>query len=285
MSNLSKRAMLVCPAISLWTARRHDKKVSEEVAKTHDIDVKRGRYNKCVIDVEHPTYLAPVQTAGVARRYHAAHTLPWSADGLSILSAAMHQDYVAEMTRLAEKFQHEVDAFRRAFPGLKRKAKQDLNGMYRESDYPDVDEIGKKFGFRVRFYPVPEANDFRVTLDNDDVAAIRAEIERDVEDAVKHAERDRWTRLLTLVEHAFTKLSSRDAIFRDSLIENIAEQVKVLPKLAVLDNPDFDVILGDVATALAPLQPERLRTDADYRSAAAIKAAQIAAKMAKLFPK
>jgi phage-related baseplate assembly protein len=61
--------------------------------------------------------------------------------------------------------------------------------------------------------------------------------------------------------------------------------VKVLPKLALIDSPDFDVILKEVSASFASIVPEDLRKDVQHRAETAKKAAAIASKMAKLFPK
>jgi hypothetical protein len=43
---ITERAMLAAVHVSVWTAVKHDKKVSHEVAKSHGASTGAGRYNK-----------------------------------------------------------------------------------------------------------------------------------------------------------------------------------------------------------------------------------------------
>lgn len=279
MSNITKHAMLAAPAISVWTARRYDRAVSDKVAQEHKADAKKsGRYNKCLINPDAPSFLAVTQVAGEARRWHQTHTLPWSQDGARILSAEMYMDYAAKMSEFRLQFDHAVAKFLEDYPALKAQARTDLNGLYKEDDYPTVRELKEKFRFRISILPVPSAGDFRVEL-GDDSEEIREAIEAEVKQAVVDAQQERWNRLLTVVSNAVERLSSPDAIFRDSLIENIQKEVKVLPKLALEKDANFDEILDDVKKKLTSLEPSRLREDRDARADAARKAAEIARKM------
>lgn len=287
MNNLAKRAMLAMPNISVWTARRYDREVSEEVAKDHNADVERaGRYNKVLINVRSPEYQNVVKAAGAARRYHESRTLPWAQDGARILSAAMFDEYQREMVKHREGFGHAVTELVREYPRLVEEQKQIVNGLFKPSDYPKQEELSRKFGFHIGIYPVPSADDFRVALDNDDVEAIRAKIEMEVEDTVKSAERERWERLMRVVAHAVERLSNPENRFQDSLIGNIQTAVEVLPKLALRDDPGFDEVLADVRQKLTVLDPKELRDEKNrkLRKAAAHEAAEIVRKMKGFMP-
>lgn len=280
--NITERAMLAQPTWSVWTARKHDRKVSKEVAKQHNAasDKRAGRYNKCLIDPEHPLYVAIRRIEGEARKFHEKHTLPWSQDGARILPGEMYYDYTAQMGLLKEKFDHAVRDFLAYYPEMKERAKTDLNGMYVESDYPTVKEIAQKFGFRVSFFPVPASNDFRViNIDEKDVASIREQMADEVSGAVREAQRERWERLLVVVKHAVERLSSKDSIFRNSLIDNIKEAVETLPRLALDEDKDFDLVLAEVKAKLSVCDPQDLRDDAKARAKTARDAAEIVKKM------
>lgn len=280
--DISKRAMLALPSISVWTARRYDRKISEEVAKRHNVNVDRaGRYNKCLIDVKDALYTKITKIAGEGRRWHEDHTLPWAQDGARILAVPMFEDYSIAMSGYRESFDHATEEFLRAYPKLHEAAKGQLNGVYREDDYPDVDELRDKFGFRISIMPVPIASDFRVEdMDSEQIDRVKKDISTEVTLAVTQAERERWERLFSVIQHAVVKLSEQKAIFRDSMIDNIKEACATLPKLALAEDADFDFVLEEAAKKLAVLDPQRLREDIDARADAAKKAHQIAKKMA-----
>jgi hypothetical protein len=293
--NISKRALLALPSISVWTARRFDQKLSDEVAKRHKADsVRLGRYNKCVIDVHDESYVAIAKIAGEARRWHDAHTSPWAQDGARIMATAMYPDYSQQMESFRMDFEHKVAKFMERYPELKTNAKRELKGAFREEDYPTVADLYGKFAFDVSYLPVPTGGDFRVEdMSIEHVEAIRAQLEFDVSGAIKHAERDRWRRLFGVVQHIATKLSvapvrgqrknGESGIFRDTLIENLREACDTLPKLALSENIEFDILVEEARTKLAGLDPKELRDNVTVRSEAARKAADIVRKMERYF--
>src|SRR5215475_7553907 len=84
---LSSRAMLCSLSISQWSASKHDRQASEEIAAHHGAQPDVGRYNKLLIPREK---LAEVRKiAGEARREHYFMTLPWDDSGFRVLPAAV----------------------------------------------------------------------------------------------------------------------------------------------------------------------------------------------------
>lgn len=273
--------MLALPSISIWTARRYDKKISDEVAEKEDVASDRlGRYNKCLINVKDARYKAIVDLASAARRWHEQHTLPWSQDGARILSVAMFAEYSDAMSEFRMKFEHAVLEFVRGYDDLKAQARQEMNGSYNEAQYPTRVEIVRKFAFGISIFPLPVANDFRVQeLDPEQINRIKKSITSEVTDAVTAAERNKWEQLFKVIQHAVDRLSDEKAIFRDSLIENIKEACETLPKLSLSDDANFEAVVEEATKKLVVLDPQRLREDKGARADAKAKADAIAKKM------
>jgi len=40
----------------------------------------------------------------------------------------------------------------------------ELNGLFREEDYPAAEKLRKKFGVKLEVLPIPTGNDFRVQM-------------------------------------------------------------------------------------------------------------------------
>ncbi len=47
--NLNDRALLVQLSVSQWTARKYDKKATQDVANTYGTSTQAGRYNKALL--------------------------------------------------------------------------------------------------------------------------------------------------------------------------------------------------------------------------------------------
>lgn len=279
--SIKDKAMLVQPSISVWSARRIDKAVTREVAQRHGADARKaGRYNKCLIDPEAESFVEVRRIAQAARDFHYSHTLPWTQQGAQILPAAEYWEYSAQMKEYQDKFRQAARTFLAEYPALKEKARRDLNGLYREEDYPRSTEVASKFSFEVHFLPIPDKEDWRVSLGAHEEAMIRAQIEANLQQAVENAMRELWQRLLEAVQRMVDRLSTEEPRFRDTMVENLRELVDLVPRLNLVSDPKLEAIRQEIAQHLSGHAPEALRLDAAKRAAVAAKAAEIAQKIA-----
>jgi len=261
MTALSEKAMLVRLSISGWSARKYDRKISEEVADQHGADRDVGRYNKCLVAQEAVKNYQKVSNE--ARIFHYENTLLWKDSGERILPAANFDFYSHKMREFKSKYEVEVRTFVYVYPTLKDQAKQKLNGLYNEADYPPASEIDRKFGFYTQIDPLPNEDDFRVALQNNDILKIREDIRSRVIDAEGRAMRDLWNRLHTCVDHMATTLKDPDAKFKNSMVGNITELCALLPRLNISGDPNLETMRKEVEAKLASIDPQSLR-DNDY---------------------
>src|SRR5574343_976798 len=159
---LSEKALLVRLSISQWTARKHDKRVTAEVARNHNTAADVGRYNKRLVGDR--AIKAVAKVANAARTDHYYHTLPWLDDGARILPSKNYIKYCEVMRSHKAEFDAVADQFSADYPQLREQAERDLNGLFDINDYPPTWEIRNKFGFELGFLPLPETTDFRVIL-------------------------------------------------------------------------------------------------------------------------
>jgi len=66
---LSERAMLVSLSVSIWSARKHDARISDKVAAEHGADRSMGRYAKHLIPRDLLAAATPQTQHGVGRAY------------------------------------------------------------------------------------------------------------------------------------------------------------------------------------------------------------------------
>ena len=274
--NLSKKAMVVGLNIRAWTARKYDRKVSDEVENIHK-SRDAGRYNKLLIA---KASVGKIQKmASEARNFHYDNTLPWLDNGGRLLPSDNYFDYVRSIQELREKYEAEVDRFIKMYPKLKEEAQYRLADMYDEADYPSVGEVEKKYSFGIQIYPVPTADDFRVDLDDEDVKDIKEKIEQQVKNATKAAMQDLWTRLFDVVQHMAERLSNKDNKFKNSLVTNITELCKILPKLNITNDPELAKSVREIEDKLTIHNPQTLRENNAAREDIAAEAQRITNKM------
>ena len=181
--NITDRAMLVGLNIRQWSAVKHDKKVSSEVATAHGSDSKMGRYNKNLVSAEALAELKRI--AGAARAEHYHRTLPWGDDGFRILTSAGYFDYNAKMSEFRQQFETALSTFTAGYSQYVEDARTRLNGLFNPADYPR--SIERKFGFEVSVRPVPDADDFRVDIGTAETARIKRDIQDQVNQTIQTA--------------------------------------------------------------------------------------------------
>ncbi len=256
--SLSRKAMLVNLSISQWTARKYDRKVSKEVADKYGAAEDAGRYSKVLIALEEVKKIGKI--ANAARTWHYTNSLPWNDSGDRILPAANYERYEAGLTKLAGEFWEAVNKFVEVYPELKEDARGNLAGLFNAEDYPEAGALGAKYAFRPSFSPLALAADFRAEIADEAAATIRQDIETRIEAQQKTAMADLWQRLYQGVKHMAEKLADPEAIFRDSLVDNLAELAEVLPALNFANDQQLEAMATEVMVKLTAIEPDTLRT-------------------------
>lgn len=274
---LSEQCMIVRLSMSQWTARKFDKTATNEVAATHGNRPDIGRYNKILVEREEIQKIGKI--TGAARTWHYANTLPWGDDGARILPATHYQVYSAKMREFRAEFETQVSAFVLAYPRLISEARTLLNGLYRPEDYPTTERIQAKYQFSVQIDPLPDAEDFRVSVGSMERATIQQDITARVQSGIAAANRDLWERLHTAISHMSEALSTPDKIFRDSLVGNIAELCELLPRLNITGDAKLEAMAQEAAARLTGANAQTLRDNNNVRSQVAQEAARIAEQM------
>jgi len=274
--SLNEKAMLVFLNISFWTARKYDKKISQEIEDQYQAE-EAGRFNKILIATEHLSNIQKIISA--ARTFHYENTLPWLDQGGRLLPSANYFNYTKTIQGFRDDFEREVVNFIQVYPSLKDEAKQRLNGMFKEDDYPDVLTLETKFAIKSMILPVPEADDFRVNLLETEVDSIRESIKDQVETSTESAMNDLWQRLFKVVSHMSERLSDPDNKFKNTLVENIIDLCELLPKLNITEDPILNDAVREIKAKLTLHDPQDLRDSNLVREKTAVEAQRILNKM------
>lgn len=275
---LQNEAMIVRLSVSQWTARKFDKKVTRKVNEDYGAREDAGRYNKVLVAKE--AIQSITKTVSAIRAFHYDNTLPWDDSGARLLPSANFMTYSAEMRKLGDAFNKAVEEFSANYREYRDEAKSRLNGMFNANDYPSVYEIEAKYKYGIDIEPVPTSADFRVSLQDRDAKRIKADIDKRVKVKEAEAMKDLFLRLHKVVAHYAEKLGDPEAIFRDSLIDNLVDLVGLLPKLNVSNDQNLVKLAKSAKDKLVGYSPAQLRSDPEVRKSAASAADEVLKKMA-----
>ena len=133
------------------------------MADQHGAHQSAGRYNKQLL--RGADKLEELRTlAGQIRQYFYKITLPWSDEGYP--SAAGELLLRADGPNAGVRGRRSSRAWRSSWPVYPQYIEQvrpELNGLFREEDYPSAEKLRNKFGVKLEVLPIPTGEDFRVT--------------------------------------------------------------------------------------------------------------------------
>jgi len=271
MSHIHSRALLTTLSISAWTARKQDKSVSAEVEKAHGAH-DAGKYNKLLVS---KALLDPItRLAARIRESHYYSTHAWSDSGARLLPSKLFAAYTDRMRAFRVEFDNTVHTMLGAYPLEVQAARVRLGSMYNPDDYPDVSELKERFSINLEFTPVPNGDDFRVDLDAAAQDELRASVTASVAKRQAVALKATYARVYDVVSKIVDRLSTPNAVFKNTLISNAQELCDVLDGLNINDDPLLTEIAHEIAHSL-DYPPELLRTSPTARHAALLAAQRI----------
>ncbi len=275
---IAERAMLAAVHISIWTAVKHDRKVSRDVAQLHGAHSGAGRYNKQLL--REANRLEELRTlAGQIRQHFYKITLPWSDEGYRLLPSNFYFDLTAKMREFESSFEQGVESFLDVYPEYIEQVKPELNGLFREEDYPSVDKLRKKFAVKLEILPIPSGADFRVEMSIEEQARVAREIDANVRESLTRGTEDLWKRLREVVSHMVDRLNEPESRFHASMVNNIVDLADILPGLNVNGDPDLNRFADHVRQRLCNHSAQELKRHDALRKATATDAAEIVAEM------
>ena len=252
MTAFYDKAMLATLTISAWSARKYDKKISQEVADSHNTSVDVGRYNKVLIAKDRLSTLYKIITKG--RIYHCENTMPWDNSGTRLFPVENYFEFQKGFHDIVSEFEPAADEFAANYPSYIEESERRLNSLFIAEDYPDPSTIRSKFAMKISIMAVPRAEDFRVELNDEEVSRIRKEITETVQSRMEAASNDLWKRLYDTVSHMHQRLSAYSQgdtkRLHASIIGNLSELTSMLTRLNFTDDKDLERMRQEIETKL-----------------------------------
>lgn len=274
IEKLTEKALIATLNISQWVARREDKRATKAVENEFHTNSHIGNFQKNLVDKD---YIKPItQIAQEMRQFHNSNTLAWGDNGDRLLPIGNYMEYMAKMLSLKSAFQDEAKKFIAIYPEVVDKARQELNGLFKDSDYPK--HIEDKFGVRIMFNPVPVTDDIRVTnLSDDDIQEIKNGLQFDIQDRLNIAVKDIVERIKVAVGKIAERLEDPDNKFKDSLIGNLKDLIKVIPKLNLFNDPKINEVTEEMKKLV--VDPDTLRKNKSTRKLVKASAEEVLKKV------
>jgi hypothetical protein len=265
VSKLSGSALIVNLNLSVWTARKLDRRVSEEVDQAKSTKTRAGNYHKNLLagsgKLEQINKLA-----GAIRTWHYTFTQPWSDSGDRVLPMTMFVDYRARLTDYETQFGTAVNDLLNEYDTLVAAAAFQLGDLFNREDYPLREDIVGKFGFRYAFSPLPVSGDFRVDINEQGLTELRTHYEGVMAERTTTMMKDAWDRLYDVLSRMSERLADdvvdgepKRKIFRDSLVDNAIDVCKLLKHFNTTGDTRLEAMRQQLEDAMRGVDAQSLR--------------------------
>lgn len=267
--SIASSAVLVELNVSVWPAKKLDREMTETVNANASAvrDASQTRKNLFAgtslrKDIEN--YAARI------RLYHNQHTLPWADKGQRLLPTKLFLDYKTTMNVYEATFNQMCNNFFIEYPRLVAEAQQHLGKLYKAEDYPPLDEVKLKFGFRKAVDPIPESGDFRLDVSAEDLEEVRQQYEAKFDERLAEAMRAPWERLHDVLTAMSKKLTDEDGVetkkrYHDSLVTNAQELCELLAKMNVTNDPKLEEARKQLELTMLGADIETIKESAHVR--------------------
>lgn len=268
VSKLSSSALIVNLSLSVWTGRKLDKRVSEEVDQQKSTKARAGNYNKNLMagsgKLEEITKIA-----NAIRSWLYGVTQPWGDNGDRILNMAYFMEFKDRLADYEQQFTTAVDGFLSDYDTLVAAAAFQLGDLFNREDYPHRDQIAAKFGMRYSMIPLPQSGDFRVDIGEDGLRELQTQYESVLHQRVTGAMTEAWERLHDCLSRMSERLADTEdgkrKIFRDSLVDNAVEICGLLKSFNITNDTRMDEMRKQLEDAMRGVDAVSLRDSDSLR--------------------
>lgn len=262
MSNniLTHRALLTRVSVSMFTLKRLNRRA------TRDLESREGAkhgsaeaFNRLIAK----EYTDPVTAAAnEVRMASKLYTAPWGDDKWRVCPITMHQKHDEKVGAAIGKFYGAVDTLCEAYErdDIPARSQALLGALWRAENYPTVHVLRSHYAASSHYRPVPDEEDFRVSLQECDLQRFR----QDTIDAQATMMREPWTRAIAAVNRMVDSLSKADPRIFSTLTSNVVDVAEFMEAFNINGDPVMAQLAVELRSKLVPsgnveAETERLR--------------------------
>ncbi len=272
--SLKEHSLIVSLTVNKPQLTKKDEKATRDAEDANNAHG-AGQFRKEL----YPKHLiAPItQVESSARAYIERCTYPW-ARGEYLLPTTRFMEFADRVGKYELEFSQCVTAFLNNWSNVMLEAQQRQGALFDAAAYPDLTALKSDFRFRVMYRPVTDTADFRVAMQESEMSLLAQQVEAATKESMNTLLRAPLERLREVVaklqevtgkdERAVLnkktgKEEIKPPIFRDSVVENIIEEISLLRDFAAA-MPESVLGLAEDLASVTPAA-EVLRSSREVR--------------------
>lgn len=278
LPSLRDRAMTVKVGFAQYRPTKCDRSRTAQIQQaegTRSLRVIKSLLADC------PEYKKAKAAYAEVQKYINENTLPWCDEGVRLLPNSHYLEFASELGRLRSQAEAAVLELYNNWDDCVSRDLAALGAAADPDDYPDADTMAAKWHIKIRFSPIPEADDFRVDVSEED----RKEMEEDFEASANEATNYLLTQLLEPISKmvdALGKVWSKHGYER-TLVTNVTDITARARKLNLNGDPRIAKICDEADSILQGLTAKDLKQDHELASDVREGMAEVQKKLAGWF--
>ena len=260
MSIHSKALLLRC-SINKWDGAIRDVSASKQFMKQHNMDENAGIFSKYLVS---KSALRPIEHAATQiRRFHNRMTIPWSLDGVGLITNDKLFEYTQGMRAHKEAFNAAVQNFLTHYEIHVSDAKVRLGDRFELAEFPSQGQLRNKFGVDVHPLPVPSSGHILVDLTESGMDA--SAIDREVENATNKAMTRMWNSINARLSQLSEVLDDPEHRVHKSHFDLLKDYVDKLEEFNLFNSEQFKQFISFIRVKVLGVPIDEVRHDLAVR--------------------
>lgn len=195
--SLASSGVLISLDISVWSATKQDRGISDEITTAKRADKSAGRYTKNLL-ADHPKHKAVVNYRQTMYNWMKRRTYRWN-NSQELLPSIDMPRFKQEYHDHERQFNNLVDEFIDAYEGIVSDMAFKQGDMFNRNDYPHKDQVRSKFALNLYVSEVP-MSDFRCNIAQDIAEDLFRTYEKQTADIISSIQGEQANRFIEVMQ-------------------------------------------------------------------------------------
>ncbi len=277
--SLATSSMLVSVDVSIWTATKQDRGISEEVTTMKNAESGTGKFTKNLFakNPKHKTkHHRIVNLQQLVNKWAKESTYRWNKTQ-NLLPTVDLEKFKAEYEKYESEFTTAVEDFLENYQTLVSDEKFKQGDMFDENDYPSIEVLRQKFKMRLYVAEVP-SHDFRCQVSQDTADDLRVEYQQQANDIVNKVLTQQKVRIVDFLSRLSSNIDEDEKVDKNGnttykkkpikrkLVNEIRDWVKTTKDFNPSNDSNLSNVANDIEKVMSGVSTELLRDSDSTRA-------------------
>ena len=267
--SLATSGMLVSVNVSIWSATKQDRLISDEITTAKKAVHAAGKYTKNLL-ADNPKHKSLLNYRQTIYNWLKRRTYDWSGTQQYLPSVDMPK-FMAEYHDHEKAFTDIVDSFEAEYDSIVSDMAFKQGDMFNRNDYPSKEQVRSKFSIELFVNNVP-MNDFRCAIAEDIADDLFATYQRQSEKILRNILNEQAERFIDVM-HSISHCCGYDEIGKeadgeqklkkrkiyDTTILKAKDMCSSFKEFNLDNNPELEAARKQLESALSGVDAEALR--------------------------